>query len=288
MTTEAAPPPAPAAGPTPAPAQASLSTAAARNLATTTKTVPQMQGISSRWLLRMLPWVQCRGRHLPGQPPADARVGRGRVAFVQTGAETSWSSPPTLRELPVLRGLGGRGGAGGAGRRGSPPREFEAGEVLVEAGAPIDEVLLIAHGKVDRVGTGATYGAATALRRARGRRAPRRRGARPTGRHLGRARCARRDGRHPARAARAGRSRSWPSAPRRCRPRSPAHLERRRQAGQPQGRGRDRPDRRAQRRARPAGHLRRLRTRPARVRAERRPDRAAGALAGRRPLQRRR
>jgi hypothetical protein len=35
--------------------QLSLSTAAARNLTTTTKTVPQMQGITSRWLLRLLP-----------------------------------------------------------------------------------------------------------------------------------------------------------------------------------------------------------------------------------------
>jgi hypothetical protein len=35
--------------------QLSLSTAAARNLATTTKSVPQMQGITSRWLLRLLP-----------------------------------------------------------------------------------------------------------------------------------------------------------------------------------------------------------------------------------------
>ena len=31
--------------------QLSLGTGAARNLATTTKTPPQMQGISSRWLL---------------------------------------------------------------------------------------------------------------------------------------------------------------------------------------------------------------------------------------------
>lgn len=36
-------------------AQSSLSTAAARNLATTTKSAPQMQEITSRWLLRMLP-----------------------------------------------------------------------------------------------------------------------------------------------------------------------------------------------------------------------------------------
>ncbi len=39
----------------------SLTTGAARNLATTTKTVPQMQGITSRWLLRLLPWVQVSG-----------------------------------------------------------------------------------------------------------------------------------------------------------------------------------------------------------------------------------
>jgi CRP-like cAMP-binding protein len=35
----------------------SVSTKAARNLATTTKTIPQMTAISPRWLLKMLPWV---------------------------------------------------------------------------------------------------------------------------------------------------------------------------------------------------------------------------------------
>ncbi|PHJ96933.1 hypothetical protein VF09_36035, partial [Nostoc linckia z9] len=39
----------------------SLQTQAARNLATTTKTQPQMQGITSRWLLKLLPWVQVTG-----------------------------------------------------------------------------------------------------------------------------------------------------------------------------------------------------------------------------------
>jgi hypothetical protein len=41
--------------------QMSLGTAAARQLATTTKSAPQMQGISSRWLLKLLPWVQVNG-----------------------------------------------------------------------------------------------------------------------------------------------------------------------------------------------------------------------------------
>ncbi|MDQ3600996.1 MAG: Crp/Fnr family transcriptional regulator, partial [Actinomycetota bacterium] len=39
----------------------SLSTEAARNLATTTKSVPQMQEITSRWLLKVLPWVEATG-----------------------------------------------------------------------------------------------------------------------------------------------------------------------------------------------------------------------------------
>lgn len=42
-------------------AQLSLGTAAARNLATTTKSEPQMQGITSRWLLKLLPWVEAKG-----------------------------------------------------------------------------------------------------------------------------------------------------------------------------------------------------------------------------------
>jgi encapsulin shell SprI-like protein len=39
----------------------SLSTGAARQLATTTKSVPQTQGSTPRWLLRMLPWVEAPG-----------------------------------------------------------------------------------------------------------------------------------------------------------------------------------------------------------------------------------
>ncbi len=43
-----------------------LSTAAARNPATTTKSVPRMQGITSRWLLRLLPWVEAGADRGPG------------------------------------------------------------------------------------------------------------------------------------------------------------------------------------------------------------------------------
>jgi hypothetical protein len=50
-----------AAGPTTdGPRSTSLSTDAARQLATT-KSEPQMQAITSRWLLKMLPWVDVKG-----------------------------------------------------------------------------------------------------------------------------------------------------------------------------------------------------------------------------------
>jgi CRP-like cAMP-binding protein len=135
--------------------QQSLSTAAARNLATTTKTVPQTQDISSRWLLKQLPWVPVSGGTYRVNRRLTHAAGRGRVAFVQTGADVR-VLPPTLREIPALRGvedpdllelLAGR----------FTRHEYEAGQTLVEGGSPIDQVLLVAHGKVDELAD-AKYG----------------------------------------------------------------------------------------------------------------------------------
>ncbi|MGH3433993.1 MAG: Crp/Fnr family transcriptional regulator, partial [Thermocrispum sp.] len=67
--------------------QLSLATGAARTLATTTKSVPQMQGISSRWLLRMLPWVQVNGGAYRVNRRLSYAVGDGRVTCVQEGAQ---------------------------------------------------------------------------------------------------------------------------------------------------------------------------------------------------------
>ena len=69
------------------PPQLSLGTAAARNLATTTKSAPQMQGISSRWLLRVLPWVETRGGVYRVNRRLSYAVGDGRVTFTNVGAD---------------------------------------------------------------------------------------------------------------------------------------------------------------------------------------------------------
>ena len=138
----------------------SLSTAAARNLATTTKTVPQMQAITSRWLLRKLPWVQVSGGTYRVNRRLTHAVGRGRVAFDQTG-ETIRVLAPTLTELPALRGFSDDALLAELANR-FAQRSFTAGEQLAEAGQPVTEILLIGRGKVAKVGTG-KYGQTTVI-----------------------------------------------------------------------------------------------------------------------------
>jgi hypothetical protein len=130
----------------------SLGTAAARNLATTTKSAPQMQGISSRWLLRMLPWVQASGGVYRVNRRLSYAVGDGRVSFSSVGSEVR-VVPPELCELPLFRGFGDEGTLNALAGR-FVQQEFDAGDVIVELGRPADQVFLVAHGKVSRVGVG--------------------------------------------------------------------------------------------------------------------------------------
>ncbi|MBB6170966.1 CRP-like cAMP-binding protein [Nocardiopsis mwathae] len=130
----------------------SLGTAAARNLATTTKTPPQMQGITSRWLLRILPWVQASGGAYRVNRRLSYVVGDGRVTFTNVGTDVR-VIPAELAELPLLRDFDDEGALGALAER-FTQRQYEAGQVLVEAGAPADRVYLIAHGKVDRFAEG--------------------------------------------------------------------------------------------------------------------------------------
>src|SRR5207253_10612570 len=82
--------------------QMSLDIAAARTLTTTTKSAPQMQEISSRWLLRMLPWVNVQGGTYRVNRRLSYSVGDGRVTFVKTGDRVQ-VIPAELGELPALR-----------------------------------------------------------------------------------------------------------------------------------------------------------------------------------------
>jgi CRP-like cAMP-binding protein len=129
-----------------------LSTAAARNLATTTKSVPQMQEITSRWLLRVLPWVEAKAGTFRVNRRLTYTVGDGQVTFDTSDAGVR-VVPGELRELPVLRDFGDpevlRALADQCQQRG-----FEPGSTLVDRGQPADHVFFIAHGKVNKIGPG--------------------------------------------------------------------------------------------------------------------------------------
>jgi CRP-like cAMP-binding protein len=140
--------------------QLSLATEAARNLATTTKTVPQMQGITSRWLLRLLPWVEAAGGAYRVNRRLSYTVGDGRVSFISTGTDVR-VVPRELGEIPLLRGFGDDEVLHALADR-FEQHEYEPGDVIAENGAPVEHVHLIAHGKAHRLGTG-EYGDQTVL-----------------------------------------------------------------------------------------------------------------------------
>ncbi|MEV6306319.1 family 2B encapsulin nanocompartment shell protein [Actinoplanes sp. NPDC051861] len=133
----------------------SLSTAAARNLTHTTKSVPQMQEISSRWLLRALPWVEVSGGTYRVNRRMTYRLGDGRLTFINTGASVQ-VVPVELRELAVLAQVEDEEVLRAIADR-FVQQEYQPGQVIVEFGSVADNLYLIAHGKVDKIGVGA-YG----------------------------------------------------------------------------------------------------------------------------------
>lgn len=132
--------------------QLSLATAAARNLATTTKSMPQMQGITSRWLLRVLPWVEAAGGTFRVNRRLSYAVGDGRVTFTTVGAEVR-VIPGELGELPMLRGFADADVLSTLADR-FTQQELTAGSTIVEQGQAADQIFLIAHGKVNKIGPG--------------------------------------------------------------------------------------------------------------------------------------
>ena len=142
-------------------AQQSLTTQAARNLATTTNTPPQMQGISSRWLLKSLPWVQVTGGAYRVNRRLSFVVGDGRLTFSNVGDRIS-VVPEELGELPVLRDYDDGDVLASLAAR-CEQLEYRAGETIAEVGAPAEHAVLIAHGKVTRTAAG-KYGGETLLK----------------------------------------------------------------------------------------------------------------------------
>jgi CRP-like cAMP-binding protein len=132
--------------------QSSLTTRAARQLATTSKTPPQMQGISPRYLLQALPWVDVTGGTYRVNRRLSYAVGDGRLSFGNIGAKIQ-VIPQELCELPLLQGFEDETALNILASR-FVQKEYKPGELIVERGKPAEHVYLMAHGKANKLGTG--------------------------------------------------------------------------------------------------------------------------------------
>jgi hypothetical protein len=135
--------------------RSSLSTRAARTLATTTKSEPQMRGISPRWLLRLLPWVETEGGVYRMNRRRVSATGAGQVGVTAIGSRFR-IVPAELTGLPLLRGLDDEALLCACAAR-FEQREYAAGDVLAEAGRPAEHMFVLVCGKVRRLGA-AAYG----------------------------------------------------------------------------------------------------------------------------------
>ncbi|RSD22517.1 cyclic nucleotide-binding domain-containing protein, partial [Amycolatopsis eburnea] len=140
--------------------QLSLGIPAARTLATTTKTRPQMRGITPRWLLTQLPWVDVPAGSYRVNRRLTYTLGDGKLSFYTTGTRVH-VVPAELTELALLRDFTDDT-ALGALAEAFEQREYDPGTTLHTEGTPLDTLILVAHGKLTRHRTG-PYGNDTAL-----------------------------------------------------------------------------------------------------------------------------
>lgn len=124
----------------------SLGVTAARNLATTTKTVPQLQGITPRWVLGLLPWVQVesgtyrvnRVKVLLTPDEAIEAIAEGKVATLK---------PEHLQAFSLFRGIDTALLAKLSSHLVS--EHAEAGKIVSPAGDYGSKFFIIAKGKVE-------------------------------------------------------------------------------------------------------------------------------------------
>ncbi len=129
----------------------SLSTDAARQLATTTKTTPQMRGITPRYLLRALPWVDIDSGVYRVNRRRSFILGDDRISSY-TDNGTHHVVPEDLREVPYLREADEE-----------LLRElaaaftevtFETGQLLAQEGESADKLWVLVQGRAEKRATG--------------------------------------------------------------------------------------------------------------------------------------
>jgi hypothetical protein len=129
-----------------------LGVTAARNLSTTTKSVPQTREATPRWLLRELSWVEVPGGTYRVNRRLTYPIGDGRLSF-EISAQGPRVIPAELVELHALRGYTDGAVLSALSDR-CQRREYLPGEALISHGQPEEYAFLIVHGKVEKLAVG--------------------------------------------------------------------------------------------------------------------------------------
>ncbi|GAA3053206.1 CRP-like cAMP-binding protein [Streptomyces olivoverticillatus] len=129
----------------------SLGPDSARQLATTTKTTPQMRGITPRYVLRALPWVDVDSGVYRVNRRRTFILGDDRIStYHEDGAHHVIAED--LRELPFLREADEALLTEFAGA--FTQVEFQPGQVLADEGGAADRLWVLAVGRAEKRATG--------------------------------------------------------------------------------------------------------------------------------------
>lgn len=132
--------------------QLSLSTNKARNLATTTKTVPQMGSLTPRWLLKLLPWVQVEGGAYRVNRRRMVFLGDGKISSSTTSGGLVQIDARDLRELSFLEAFSDSLVESIASR--FVAENYKEGDTIVQASTAGGKFYVIVSGKVQTWTTG--------------------------------------------------------------------------------------------------------------------------------------
>ena len=124
----------------------SLSTAAAKNLATTTKTRVQASGLTSRYLLKLLPWMHISSGTLRVNRRKVLRPDGGKIDIHTEGKNHVIKDPSALKALPTLQDLSDDVLTTLAQR--FKTERCKTGDIIFEEGAKGDKLYILVKGKV--------------------------------------------------------------------------------------------------------------------------------------------
>ena len=124
----------------------SVKTAAARNLATISKSRPQMIGITPRWFLKLLPWVNVQGGTYRVNRHKTLLPGDEVIRLTFEGDQVT-VRPEDLRALSLFRDASHLLLDSIAGQL--KTEAFESGAIIFSENDPGDKFYIIARGKVE-------------------------------------------------------------------------------------------------------------------------------------------